>query len=274
MKQLYLLLSVLITSLSFSQTYDYSLSFRGTNASTSNYQIALIATPDFTQSVDAPSADIGVALYIPSGYSLGNFESGNSGLQNTEWTNTQENSYDGNTTDLVQLLRTDMIPNDFTHTSGQTIELVLFDIISDLGNGNNPNSGEITIAENTDANVIDNYYETYLNVNLQDGNGTQNYFGQNHPTAKTISFSTLSIDDNGVLTDIYLHPNPTKNYINIASPNFTIESIEVYTITGQLIERKTTSLETINLKDANNGVYFIKLSDTLNNTKTFKVVKE
>ena len=127
------------------QNYEYSLSFLGNNTSTGNYQIALVATPDFDQSIPAPTADMGAALYIPSGYTIGNFVAGNSGLQFFEWANSQENSYDGGVTDLVQLLRTDIMANNFTHTIGQTIELVLFDIISDSGNGNNPTSGEIIL---------------------------------------------------------------------------------------------------------------------------------
>ena len=272
MKKYYtILITCFITLSSYSQNYDYSLVFIGTNSGTGNYEFALIATPDFEQTDNAPTADMGAAIYIPSGYTLGNFAVGNSNLQFFEWTNSQENSYDGNVTDLVQLLRTDIVANNFTHSAGQLIELVVFEIISDAGNGNNPTTGTMTLAENTDPNVTANFYESYINVNLQDGSGTQDYFGVHDPMANSINFETLSIEEETLTqNDIKIYPNPTSDYVNIETLQ-NIEKIEMYNLLGKLM--LTTTEKSINLKQFNSGVYLLKVK-TVNGSANKRIVKK
>ncbi len=242
------------------QGYQFSLVFVDTNPSTGNYQMALVATPDFEQTTPAPTADMGAAIYIPSGYTLGNFATGNSNLQFFEWQNSQENSYDGGTTDLVQLLRTDIQANDFTHTVGQAIELVLFDIISDSGNGNNPTSGQMVLAENTDQNVIDNFYESYININLQDGNGTQDYFLSHNPAANSINFATLSLPDNSLQKEIKIFPNPTSEYINITS-TLELNKVELFDLLGKRV-LDTVKTSQIKITHLQAGIYLLKVHTT------------
>lgn len=240
------------------QNYTFSLDFITTNTVTGNYQFSLTATPDFEQIVDAPTADMGVVIYIPSGYTLGNFTSGNSNLQSFEWTNSNENSYDGNVTDLIQLLRTDIVSNNFTHIADQPIELVFFEIISDAGDGNNPTTGAITLAENSDPNVIPNFYESYININLQDGNGTQDYFGGHNSASNSIDFETLSISNNTALeADITIYPNPTHGIVNINS-NHTIDIVEVYSILGHKVATFNNS-SLLDVSPLKSGVYLLKI---------------
>lgn len=270
MKKYYTLLFTCFLALNaYSQNYDYSLMFRGVNSGTGNYEFALVATPDFEQINPAPSADMGAAIYIPSGYTLGNFATGNSNLQFFEWANSQENSYDGNVTDLVQLLRTDIVANNFMHSANQPLELVIFEIISDSGNGNNPVTGSMILAENTDTNVVANFYENYTNINLQDGNGTQDYFGVHDPMNNSIDFETLSIEEESFThTDIKIYPNPTSDSINIKS-NLNITTIELFDVFGKLVlSSKQTNQIRVNQLPA--GVYFIKLD--ANKTKLIKKV--
>ena len=259
MKKIYILTIALVLShISLNaQNYDLSLMFRGVNSSTGNYQFALVATPDFEQTDPAPTADMGVAIYIPGGYTLGNFEAGNSGLQFFEWANSQENSYDGGTTDLVQLLRTDIVANNFTHSSAQLIELVIFDIISDMGNGNNPTTGEMILAENSDPNVTTNFYESFININLQDGNGTQDYFGVHDPASNSINFETLTIASNVLDLDaIAIFPNPATSIVHIRS-DFQIDSYELYDIMGKRI--LVSNKDQFNVEGLNAGVYLLKI---------------
>lgn len=280
MKKNYLTSFLLIATFVINaQNYEYSLSFLGNNPSNGNYQIALVATPDFDQSTPAPTADMGAALYIPSGYTIGNFVAGNSGLQFFEWANSQENSYDGGVTDLVQLLRTDIMANNFTHTIGQTIELVLFDIISDSGNGNNPTSGEIILAENIDQNVIDNFYESYTNINLQDGNGTQDYFSNHNPTTNSINFATLSVPNNLISqgdTKISVYPNPIQDFLNITTSSKSVH-YELYNILGQTVKINGTITDnntiTISLSHLSNGLYLLKTEDEDKTLKSFRILK-
>ena len=266
MKKYYtILITCFITLSSYSQNYDYSLVFIGTNSGTGNYEFALVATPDFEQTDNAPTADMGAAIYIPSGYTLGNFATGNSNLQFFEWSNNDQNSYDGDVTDLVQLLRTDIVANDFIHSAGQMIELVIFEIISDGGDGNNPTTGTMTLAENSDPNVLPNFYESYLNINLNNGNGngTFNYFGVHDPMGNSINFETLSIvEELLVESDIKIYPNPTTNIINIDT-QYAIDKIEVYNIIGKLV---LTSIEkSINLRQLDSGVYLLKVASERGN---------
>lgn len=258
MKKYYLLwIFCFLTFSIYSQNYDYSLVFRGVNSGTGNYEFALIATPDFEQTTNAPTADMGAAIYIPSGYTLGNFAAGNSGLQSFEWQNSQENSYDGNVTDLVQLLRTDIVANNFTHSTGQIIELVIFEIISDAGNGNNPSTGTMTLAENSDPNVTANFYESYLNVNI--GSGTNDYFGVHDPMGNSINFETLSIEEQEIITqnDIKIYPNPTSDIINIETSQ-QIDRIELFDLMGKQI-LKTNFMDKINVSHCKSGVYLLKI---------------
>jgi len=267
MKKNYTLLVLLITVLfAPAQNYDYSLQFIGT-AGTGNFQFALIATPDFEQVANAPTADMGAVMYIPSGYTLGNFAVGNSNLQAFEWQNSNENSYDGDITDLVQLLRSDFVANNFTHIANQPIELVLFEIISDMGNGNNPATGQIILAENSDPNIIPNFYESFMNINLQDGNGTQDYFGEHTPGSNSINFETLSVGENILETvDISIYPNPASEFINIESTK-TIDKIELYDLLGKRVLR-TTETNQIKINHLPNGVYLLKVfSDNKSITK-------
>jgi hypothetical protein len=62
------------------------------------------------------------------------------------------------------------------------------------------------------------------------------------------------------------YPNPSKGILNIEIKNNPSKnnSMFIYDITGKIVkqlsfENSSTSLENINLKDLNPGVYFLKL---------------
>lgn len=270
MKNYILLLISLFTLTSASgQAYEFSLNLVGVNSSTGNYQFALLATPDFNIS-DAPSADMGAAIYIPTGYTLGNFATGNSGLQFFEWSNAQEQTFSGE--DLIQLLRTDIVPNNFTHNSDDIIELVLFDIISDSGNGNNPTSGVIRLADNTDVNVTSNFYESYININLGDGNGTQDYFLK-HTSSDSVNFETLGVDQVTLLdSTLSLYPNPASNVAYLKGNTSNLKQIEVFNIAGQRVLVKDSDFDSIDISQLESAVYLVKLSTT-NAEKTIRLIK-
>jgi len=97
----------------------------------------------------------------------------------------------------------------------------------------------------------------------------------------------IKVDDfviNGVLSadsfetnQIAVFPNPSKGIFNIAFGNLDPNKIEVYDITGKLILEKnklevSDNQTNIDLSNASNGVYFVKIS-TENNTITKRVIK-
>jgi len=252
MKKAYLTLTLFTFALILqAQTYEYSLSFLGTNPSTGNYQIALIATPDFDQSTPASTADIGAAVYLPSDCSIGNFEAGDVGIQPFEWSAIQEASYDGGATDLIQLYRQEFIPNNITHTTSQPLTLVKFDVIPD--SGTNPTSGEIIFgADYTDV-PTGNTYESFMNVDLTGGN-TQDYFSIFDPTANSVSFSTLSINEGPV-------------------------SYSIFNVLGQSVKSNgfigANSNQSISLNNLPDGIYILKVQDDQNlSKKSFKIIKK
>ena len=267
MKHKYFTFLITLMSLTaFSQAYEFSLQYTGT-AGTGNFQFALVATPDF-DTTSSLTSDMGVTIYIPTGYGLGNFAAGNSNLQFFEW------QVNGDVTigseDLVSLVRSEIVQNSFTHTTDDAIELVLFEIISDGGDGNNPASGSITLADNLDSNVTSNFFESFLNINL--GSGTQDYFSQHDPSANSISFETLSTAENTLnSTDLKLYPNPTTDYISIET-TARVKNIVFYDILGKLV-LETTETQYISTTQFAQGVYLVKIQ-TDKGEVTKKIVKE
>ncbi|WP_422106263.1 BspA family leucine-rich repeat surface protein [Winogradskyella sp.] len=85
------------------------------------------------------------------------------------------------------------------------------------------------------------------------------------------SCSTLSTSETE-LTTWSIHPNPTKDRITIKGVGDSLERIEVFDITGQLIMTTTTDLETIDISHYVNGVYLVRLR-TRQASQTFKLIK-
>ncbi|WP_299249376.1 M43 family zinc metalloprotease [uncultured Lacinutrix sp.] len=87
-----------------------------------------------------------------------------------------------------------------------------------------------------------------------------------------ISTNSLSVDE-FALSGVSIFPNPTKDALNIKGLESTLESVEIYSVTGKKVFSIVTNLETINVSAIANGVYFLKLN-TANATKTIKFIKE
>ena len=74
--------------------------------------------------------------------------------------------------------------------------------------------------------------------------------------------------------EISIYPNPTKNAFNIES-NFD-GKMELYSPLGQLIftEKITNGNSSFELNEAAAGVYFIKITSSENQVKTYKLIKQ
>lgn len=71
---------------------------------------------------------------------------------------------------------------------------------------------------------------------------------------------------------IKFFPNPTKGIIEINDIlNYTFK---VYSISGQLMKLQTNYSNFIDISELNNGIYFIQLTDSKNNTYNFNIIKE
>jgi len=234
------------------QTFEFSLSFMGINPSTNNFQVALIATPS-SSITDGNTADMGAGFYLPTGLTIGNFETGNSNLPASEWTSQVLGASNVNG-DPYFVSRIEAGSSSILLNGTDPFELVLFDIISDP----NPTSGNIVFVENGDP-VFNEilFIENYMNINL--GFGTINAYSQNNPSANSIEFSTLGLNGFSELENlISIHPNPTSDYINISAKNMTIHNVQLYDNLGKQIISKTTS-NIIDVRSYESGIYFLKI---------------
>jgi 1,4-alpha-glucan branching enzyme len=86
--------------------------------------------------------------------------------------------------------------------------------------------------------------------------------------------STLSSEDfNAFKTEISIYPNPVKNSFAI---NQAVSSVEVYTITGQLVAsyNSVAANQEINVENLGSGIYLVKIKDINNVYQTKKIVVE
>jgi hypothetical protein len=111
-------------------------------------------------------------------------------------------------------------------------------------------------------------------------NAASIYFDFNFPivtnTTSTM-FESLLKTETFSSTDFTLHPNPTKNLVNISFPSaITILSIAIYNPLGQLIKTNTASeLSTslsIDVSALKTGTYFMEINSNQGKT-TKKFVK-
>ncbi|WP_405207417.1 T9SS type A sorting domain-containing protein [Aquimarina sp. LLG6339-5] len=79
-------------------------------------------------------------------------------------------------------------------------------------------------------------------------------YGALNPTAATLSITEQELTD-----DISFFPNPTTNVINISSKNDVISSIEVVTVTGQILIQKENDLDVIDLTSFSTGLYYMNI---------------
>ncbi|WP_432411667.1 DUF7619 domain-containing protein [Rasiella sp. SM2506] len=86
----------------------------------------------------------------------------------------------------------------------------------------------------------------------------------------------LGVEDNIIdIKEILLYPNPTTGIITISSTE-NIQSIDVYSLTGQLLKTKSNLQQTevtLSIEELAAGIYFARVS-TESGEKVFRVVKK
>jgi hypothetical protein len=81
-------------------------------------------------------------------------------------------------------------------------------------------------------------------------------------TITTTITSTAGVNDNNLLNDVNVYPNPSKGLININAANDKITHADVYNYLGQLVVSfKDLDINTINLTSLSKGIYFLKLKN-------------
>jgi hypothetical protein len=84
--------------------------------------------------------------------------------------------------------------------------------------------------------------------------------------------ATLSNDDFKLKTRILLYPNPTNNWVYIKGNISKLESIKLFSISGQYISELKINKNKVNLENLPSGLYFVKLK-TDKNSETLKIIK-
>jgi hypothetical protein len=88
--------------------------------------------------------------------------------------------------------------------------------------------------------------------------------------------SFLSVNDIEKANSINLFPNPTTQYISIASPLTKINEVEIFNSEGRLIKRVSINNETdkIDVRDFAAGVYFVRTYNEKAFVKSMKFIKK
>ena len=91
------------------------------------------------------------------------------------------------------------------------------------------------------------------------------------------SSSTAIYETNLNTSSFQIYPNPNSGEFVLRSKHSSDNSIfEIYTINGQMIEKKEISEEntSINLKEFSNGLYFLKISNKERASEVIKIIKQ
>ena len=96
----------------------------------------------------------------------------------------------------------------------------------------------------------------YAAANAVNGNGNSGGDGAGITSTTIVEGGPLSSSDIPSLADISISPNPTADYINIASSE-SIVAVNIYNTQGQKIISETT--DRINVSDLRTGLYIAKV---------------
>lgn len=85
----------------------------------------------------------------------------------------------------------------------------------------------------------------------------------------------VGLNENTILSNLIVYPNPTENKINVELNNSLEKKITVLDITGKVVyETKTwSSVETIDLANLSNGVYILQVQSETE-SKMLKIIKQ
>lgn len=163
-----------------------------------------------------------------------------------------------------------------------------FNTSGQLGQGNNTNTNAFSqVGTNTNwiaisagdphSLVLQNNFDlwsTGRNIEGQLGIGSNTNANVLQAIACPVS---LSVDDQGMLGDIKIYPNPTSDFLIISSTTDFSEN-DIITITnmqGQLIKTTTfqnTTMETIDMSKQSSGIYILSITSENRNYQT-KIIK-
>ncbi len=78
--------------------------------------------------------------------------------------------------------------------------------------------------------------------------------------------TTLSISEVNFENNLRVFPNPSSNIVTIQSDLYELKNLQVIDVTGKIIilkESINSKKNVINIADLENGVYFLKVNNTV-----------
>lgn len=107
------------------------------------------------------------------------------------------------------------------------------------------------------------YYRNYLNSGYNGSSHTEPYFRIQSYLVQYSSDGFVGVDDNvEVDNNVSVYPNPSSGIFTISSINTEIESIQIYSIDGRIVNLyNTIEMPTykLNLSDQPAGIYFLQI---------------
>ncbi|WP_452227447.1 alpha-amylase family glycosyl hydrolase [Lacinutrix cladophorae] len=141
------------------------------------------------------------------------------------------------------------------------IVLANFDVVAQTVNTSFPSSGTwYDLMDETGNTTIES---TVATINIPAGQFR--IFG-NHA-------STLSIDDLENVSDLKLHPNPTKNSFKL---NKEVTDVQIFDISGKLVKEYKGDFSknaSFNISEISKGMYLVKVKNMLEQISTTKLIK-
>ena len=108
-------------------------------------------------------------------------------------------------------------------------------------------------------------------TNIFDISVAGNTFNDTITTLEAQDRSTLSINENDIISNISLYPNPTNDILNIKLSN--IKSIEIIDLNGRIVMSKKSNLKDIDVSLLESGIYLANI-ETPNGNFIEKFIKE
>ncbi|MDC1313043.1 T9SS type A sorting domain-containing protein [Flavobacteriaceae bacterium] len=117
-----------------------------------------------------------------------------------------------------------------------------------------------TTYNDTSANVVDNFYEYYISIEVASC-GSDPLLPFNLRSNLELVNPNLSITNTNWLNqEIQIYPNPTSDYINISFPNqIEITTVSIYNALGQLVF-DTNKFENIYISNLTTGLYYLSIN--------------
>jgi hypothetical protein len=117
-----------------------------------------------------------------------------------------------------------------------------------------------TTYNDTSANVVDNFYEYYISIEVASCGSDPLLPFSLRSNLELVNPNLSITNTNWLNQEIQIYPNPTSDYINISFPNqIEITTVSIYNALGQLVF-DTNKFENIYISNLTTGLYYLSIN--------------